>query len=80
MRRMKLTAPLRTASPLSVARVVASLVTLGANAVMAYGVLTDDITLTLAGARIFVWSGLIVLGLLAIEWTGRKLRTLGGRR
>jgi hypothetical protein len=75
MRRSKLTAP-----PLSVARVVAALVTLGAAVIMTVAVLTDDTTLTLTGARVFVWAGLVFLVLFAVEWTGRKTRTIGGRR
>jgi hypothetical protein len=75
-----------TARPLGVARVVATLVTLGAAVVMTVAVLTDDTTLTLTAARVFVWAWLPFLALTAAERIGRKalatrarLRT-GGRR
>lgn len=72
-----------TASPLRMARNVATLaalVTIGAAVVMTVAVLTDDTTLTLTGARIFVWAWLAALALYAVVWTGDKIRAIGARR
>lgn len=74
-RTRKLTAP-----PLSVAVVVAALVTLGAATAITYAVMTDDTTLTITSARVFAWAWLVLMVLGVIDRTGKKLHTLRGRR